>query len=136
MIRFLISAVTFIASAALGLWVTSLIVDGFELRLSGFVVTVLVFAVLQSILTPFIASMTQRYARALLGGVGLVSTFVALLIAQWLTAGLTITGVSAWIASTVLVWLVTALATLLLPLLFVKKKVAGGSAGSKRAPKA
>ncbi len=123
MIRFLIRVVVFIVSATLGLFITSLLVDGFTINASGFVVSVLVFAVLQSVLSPFLAKVAHRHARALLGGVGLLSTFVALLIAHFFTSGLQIVGVTAWIASTVVVWLVTALATWLLPFLFVKKKV-------------
>lgn len=134
MIRFLIRIVVFIVSAALGLLITSLLVDGFTINASGFVVSVLVFAVLQSVLSPFLAKVAHRHARTLLGGVGLISTFVALLVAHFFTNGLQITGFTAWIAATVVVWLVTALATWLLPFLFVKKKVAerraDGSASS------
>jgi uncharacterized membrane protein YvlD (DUF360 family) len=122
--RFLIRVVVFISSAALGLWITSLLIDGFQVNASGFVTSVLVFAVLQSLLSPFLAKMAHRYARALLGGVGLISTFVALLVAHFFTNGLQISGLTSWIAATVVVWLITALATWLLPFLFVKKSVA------------
>ena len=122
MVRFLIRVVVFIVSATLGLLITSLVVDGFTIHASGFVTSVLVFAVLQSVLSPFLAKVAHRHARALLGGVGLLSTFVALVVAHFFTDGLQITGATAWIAATVVVWLVTALATWLLPFLFVKKK--------------
>jgi uncharacterized membrane protein YvlD (DUF360 family) len=121
-VRFLIRVVVFLVSAALGLLITSLLVPGFQINASGFVITVLVFAVLQSVLSPFMAKVAHRHARALLGGVGLVSTFVALLIAHFFTPGLQISGIGAWVMSTVLVWLVTALATWLLPFLFVTSK--------------
>ena len=49
-----------------------------------------------------------------------MTTFVALLIASTIGDALSISGVATWIAATVLVWLVTALATLLIPLLLVK----------------
>ena len=68
--------------------------------------------------------MASRYASAFLGGIGLVSTLVALVLASVLTHGLSIRGVGSWIGATVVVWLVTALATVVLPALFVKKKVA------------
>jgi uncharacterized membrane protein YvlD (DUF360 family) len=123
MARFFIRVVVFIVSATLGLWITSLLIDGFQINASGFVTSVLVFAVLQSVLSPFFAKVAHRYARALLGGVGLISTFVALLVAHFFTNGLQITGLTSWVAATVVVWLVTALATWLLPFLFVQKKV-------------
>jgi len=122
-VRFLIRVVVFIVSAALGLVITSLVIDGFTINASGFVTSVLVFAVLQSVLSPFLAKVTHRHARALLGGVGLISTFIALVVAHFFTSGLQINGLTSWIAATVVVWLVTALATWLLPFLFVKKKV-------------
>lgn len=120
MVRFLISAAVFIASAAVGLLVATMLVDGMEVTASGFVVTVLIFAAAQSILGPFVAKTVNRYANAFLGGVGLISTFVALLIASLIGNSLSISGVSSWIAATVLVWLVTAVATLAIPVLLVK----------------
>jgi len=123
MIAFLIRTAIFLASAALGLWVASLLVDGFDLTASGFLVAVLVFAILQSILTPWILTMTRRYASALTGGVGLISTFIALWLATLVSDGLTIDGAQAWLFGGVVVWIVTMLGTLLLPLVLVKKAV-------------
>jgi len=123
MIRFLIRTAIFIGSSALGLWLTSLIVDGFHVKAEGFLVAVLVFAVLQSILSPFFLKATARNASALTGAVGLISTFVALLVAPAVNGSITIAGPKAWLFGTILVWLVTMLATLLLPVLLVKDRV-------------
>lgn len=69
----------------------------------------------------FIAKVVSQNARAFLGGVGLVSTFVALLLASLFGDALTISGGAlVWIAATVLVWLFTAIATLLLPIALIK----------------
>lgn len=92
MIRLLIRTVIFLGSAGLGLWVASLVLDGFTLTWQGFLVTVLVFAAAQSVLSPFITKMTMRGAPAFLGGV----------------------------------WLVTAVATVTLPLLFLRRVVKEG----------
>ena len=123
MVRLLIRTVIFLGSAALGLGVASLVLDGFTLTWQGFLVTVLVFATAQTILSPFIAKLTARNAPAFLGGVGLVSTFVALLVASVVANGLVITGWQTWILATLVVWLVTAVATVTLPLLFLRKAV-------------
>jgi len=123
MVRILIRAVVFLASAALGLWVASLVLEAFVLSLQGFLVTIVVFAAAQSVLSPFIAKVTARSAPAFLGGVGLVATFVALLLATLIGDGLVISGWQTWILATLIVWLVTALATVLLPLLFVRKAI-------------
>ncbi|HSF98179.1 MAG TPA: hypothetical protein VLA55_05770 [Ornithinibacter sp.] len=118
MIRFLVRAVVFLVSAAVGLFVAAAVVDGVSVGASGLVAAVVVFAVLQSVLAPFFAKVAARNAPAFLGGIGLVSTFVALLAATTITDSLSITGGAVtWLAATVVVWLATALATLALPVL-------------------
>lgn len=123
MVVFLIRAFIFLASAALGLWIASLIVDGFTITASGFLVAVVVFAVLQSILTPWFLVMSRRYANALTGAVGLVSTVAALFVATLVGEGLTISGTSAWVFGSLTVWIVTMLGTLILPLIFLRNRV-------------
>ncbi len=124
MIRFLLRAVIFLGSAALGIWITSLILDNFVIdSATGFVVAVVVFAVLQSILAPFILKVTAKNASALTGAVGLISTFLALFVATLVNDGITISGASTWLVGTLLVWLITMLGTLLLPLVVLKKGV-------------
>lgn len=122
MLRFLLRTVVFLASAALGLAVAGLIVPGMTVRPWGFVAAVLIFAVAQAILSPFFLKMASRYASAFLGGIGLVSTLAALILASLFSSGLSIRGLGSWIGATIVVWLVTALATLLLPMLVLKKK--------------
>lgn len=123
MVRILLRTVIFVGSAALGLLAAWLILPDFDVTFSGFIVSVLIFALAQSILSPFVAKMVARNAPAFLGGIGLVSTFVALLIASLFTGGLVISGVSTWLLATLIVWLVTALATLFLPILLIKDKL-------------
>ena len=123
MVRFLLRAVVFLGSSAIGLLVAAWLVPGMSVSASGFIAAVVLFSLAQAILSPFILKMASRYASAFLGGIGLVSTLVALILASVLTHGLTIRGVGSWVAATVLVWLVTALATLLLPVLVVRKKL-------------
>jgi hypothetical protein len=124
MVRLLVRSLVFLVSAAVGLLAAALILDDVHLSASGFVLAVVLFAVIQSVLSPFIAKVAARNAAALLGGVGLIATFVALLVTSWVGDSLTIDGGAAtWIAATVIVWLATALATLLLPFLLLKAGV-------------
>ncbi|GAA4393273.1 phage holin family protein [Ornithinibacter aureus] len=126
----LIRAVIFLGTAALGLLVAAAVVPGVRLSVSGFLIAVAVFALAQSILAPFIFNVARKYAPAMLGGIGLVSTFVALLIATWFPEGLRISGVSSWISATLVVWIVTALGAWLLPLVLLKKRVGGRTAST------
>ena len=121
MIRILLRALVFLLSAALGLWVASLVLSDLTVTPSGFVTAVVVFAVTQSVLSPFLAKVVARGAPAFLGGIGLVSTFVALWIASLFPGGLTIEGWQTWILAALVVWLITAVATLLLPLVFLRE---------------
>ncbi|ABM16299.1 MULTISPECIES: phage holin family protein [Mycolicibacterium] len=122
MIRFLLRVAVFLGSSAIGLLVAGWLVPGVSLSVLGFVTAVVIFTVAQGILSPFFLKMASRYASAFLGGIGLVSTFVALLLASLLSNGLSIRGVGSWIAATVVVWLVTALATVVLPVLVLREK--------------
>jgi hypothetical protein len=119
-IRLLIRLVVFLVSAAVGLLVADAVLDDMTVEATGFVTVIVVFAVAQAILGPFIAMVVARNASAFLGGIGLVTTFIALLLAKTIGDALTIEGVGTWIAATVLVWLATAIATLLIPLILVK----------------
>ncbi len=120
MIRILIRTLIYLISAAIGLLVADLILNDLAIHWGGFIVAVLVFSAAQLILGPFILKVVKNNAEAFLGGVGLVSTFVALLLATLVSNGIDITGVATWIAATVIVWLVTALATMFVPFLLVK----------------
>lgn len=122
MIRFLLRVAIFLGSSAIGLLVAGWLVPGVSLSVLGFLAAVVIFTVAQGILSPFFLKMASRYASAFLGGIGLVSTFVALLLASLLSNGLSIRGIGSWISATVVVWLVTALATVVLPALMLREK--------------
>jgi MFS family permease len=124
-IVFLIRVAIFLASAAAGLLVASLLLPQMTVTALGFVTAVLIFTVAQAILSPFITKLAVRHAPAFLGGIGLVSTFVALLLSTLFVGGLTINGIQTWILATLVVWLVTAVATWVLPIIFLKKRLAG-----------
>jgi hypothetical protein len=124
MIRFLIQTAVFLASAAIGLLAASVVVNGVEVHVFGFISAVVIYAVIQAIISPFLLKVAAKNATAFLGGTGLVASFIALLIASLVSNGLSITGgVGTWIAATIIVWLVTAIATFTLPFILVKSGV-------------
>ena len=127
MISFLFRTLTYLASAGIGLIVADLALDGFQIQWSkwwGFVICIAIFAAVQSILSPWIAKLADRYAPVLMGGIGIVSTLIALVVVVLLPiGGLRITDVAGWIIGAVIVWIVTALCSILLPLIFLKREV-------------
>ena len=122
MVLLLLHAAIFLGSAALGLLAAAWLVPGVSVSANGFIVAVVLFALAQAILSPFILKMASRYAAAFLGGIGLVSTLVALILTSIFTDGLRIEGLGSWVWATLVVWLVTAVATMLLPLLVLRNR--------------
>lgn len=124
MIRLLIRLAIFLVSAAIALLVAAQFVDGMTLRASGFITVVVIYAAVQSLIAPFVAKMTARYANALLGGVGLIATLIALIVASMWGDALSIRGgLGSWIVTTFIVWLVTAIGTLVIPVILAKMGV-------------
>jgi hypothetical protein len=130
MIRLLIRTAIWLGSAAVGLLVAKLVLDDMSIDLGSFLFVVVVFAALQAILSPFMAKVAVRNAPALLGGAGLITTFVALVVVDAISAGMSISGVDTWLLATLIVWIVTMLASWLLPLLLAKRMV--GEARDRR----
>ncbi len=107
----------YLASSAIGLLVASLL-PGFSLSPWGFFIAVVAFTVLQAIFTPMVSAVMNRYATSFMSAVGIISTFLALLIANFLPGGLKIGTLTAWIFGTVIVWAMTAMSTLVFAKLF------------------
>jgi len=109
MIRFLLTLAANLVTAAIALLIAGLLLgEWVTLNVSGFIVAVVVFALAQAILAPFVFNMARKYASAMLGGIGIVSTFLALWVATLFPGGISITGLG-WILAPFVVWIVTAL---------------------------
>ncbi|MEL7977745.1 hypothetical protein AAG589_17905 [Isoptericola sp. F-RaC21] len=131
MIRFLLRMAVYLLAAAVGVLIAAWIFAAFDLETFsvnwseplGFILAIVVFALAQAIISPFFAKVARNSAPALVGGVGLLSTFVALLVAVVFTDGLEVGGVAGWIIGPVVVWLAGMLAAFLLPLWLLKEGV-------------
>lgn len=123
--QILLRAVVLLASWTIGLLVAAWIVPGVSLSVPGLIVAVVVFSVMQAILSMSILKLPRGYASLLLGSTGLALTIVALILASVSTHGLTIDGMASRLATTVVVWLVTTIGAITLPELLIR-----GGAGS------
>ncbi|MBW9204783.1 phage holin family protein [Mumia sp. zg.B17] len=132
MIRLLINAAIALGSSAVGILVATWALPEMDVEASGFATAVVVFTLAQVILSPFVTTVAARNAPAFLGGIGLVSTLVALIIARVATDGLSISGVTTWVLAALIVWLVTALAAFFLPMIFLKRRRDDRAAGRPR----
>jgi uncharacterized membrane protein YvlD (DUF360 family) len=120
-VRLIVRAFIALVASAVGLIVASVVLDGFDLNVSGFVGAVVIFTLVYVLFTPFLASQFRRANSAALGGVALIATLAALIITDLISNGVNISGVGTWIASTVIVWGSMVLAAFILPYLGLKK---------------
>jgi hypothetical protein len=118
----LLRAVVLLVSWAIGLLVAAWVVPGVSLSASGFIVGVVLFSAAQATLSLLIVKLPRAYASLLLGGTGLALTLVALIVASALTHGLTIHGFASWLATTIVVWLVTTVGAISLPAVLAREE--------------
>ena len=122
MVRTLIKVGLTIAGNAIGLLVAAALLDDVKLDGAAFILAVIIFTVAELILEPFIEKMVTEHAERLRIFTSLVTTFLALLITDLLSDGLSIEGASTWLLATVIVWLGTLLAGVILLRLFVDER--------------
>jgi uncharacterized membrane protein YvlD (DUF360 family) len=111
-VRLLVRIGLAVAANAVALLVAAALLDGVQLDASGFVVAVVIFSIASFLITPIVTWIVVRRARALIGVVALVSTFVVLLVTDLLSDGFSIEGATDWILAVLIVWVVNLAATL------------------------
>ena len=121
MFRFLAITVLTLIGNALGLIVASWLLDGFNVSAAGFIWSVAFFTIAQVILTPFVLSMSIRYLPILRGGIALATTLLVLFLTTLFTSGVEIKDLTAWILAPLIIWLMTVIASIVLPLFLFKK---------------
>jgi MFS family permease len=90
---------------AVALVVAAALLDGFGIGKVTFPVLIVVFTIISMVVTLLVDSIVRRHAQAMIAGIGLISSFLALLVTDMITDKLTIEGAWAWIVGTLLVWL-------------------------------
>lgn len=126
MITHLLRIGIYVASAALGLIVADLVLQDFVIVWSewwGFLLCIVIFALVQTVLSWVAEKILHRFLPILVGGVGILSTIIALLIVVLMPiGGLRLDGLGGWIAGGVIVWLVTAVVTVVLSKILLKDR--------------
>ncbi len=108
-------------SNALGLIAAALLLDGFSVDVTSFIVAVLIFTLSTAVLGPFIMSVALKSASYLMGGIALITTLVGLIITSLLSSGISISGVSTWVIATLVIWIFSIVGNIVLPLFLFKK---------------
>ena len=105
--RFLIGWLLGLGGSAVALVVSALVFEGFRLNADGFVMALLVFGVLTAVLPFFVLKALLRRAGSVIALSGLLATFLALLVTDFISGGLSIRGLDTWFGSTLLIWLLS-----------------------------
>jgi len=116
-IRLLVRTLIALVANAVGLIVAAAVLSGMHMSIGSFFLDIIIFTVVAALLQPFVAAQFRRLALI----AALIAIFVALVVTDLVSDGLTIDGVSTWIAATVIVWLAALLAAFILPFLGLKR---------------
>lgn len=121
MMKLLYSTAAYLIANGVGLLIAAAVLSGFKIDPLSFVVAVIIFSGVQGILGPLLEKMSRNSLPQLMGGVALVTVFFGLLITDVLMSGMVIGGLSNWLAATLLVWLGSLIASILLPIYVFKQ---------------
>lgn len=105
--RFLISWLLGLGANAIALILAALIFPGFTLSVDGFIIALIVFALLSALLPWLVLKFLARHAGSLIALSGLVGTFIALFVTSVISSGLDIDGIWTWIGATLLIWIIS-----------------------------
>jgi hypothetical protein len=120
-IRLIVRTAIMLVANAVGLIVAASLLDGMSLNWEGLLWATVIYTVAFALMQPFLAMQARRRATPLLGGVALIASLIALIVADVISDGLDITGVGTWVAAAVIVWIASLLAAFILPFLGLKK---------------
>lgn len=121
MVRFLISTAVYLAANALGLLLAILLLSGFTINPLAFIFAVAIFSLVQTVLGPLITKISEKNFPQVMGGIALVTIFVGLFVTDIFMASMEIGGIANWLAATLLVWIGSLIASILLPIYVFKE---------------
>lgn len=105
MTRMLATAALSLMANAIGLLLAMILIDGFSIDLTAFVLAVVLFTIAAVVADPLLTRISQQNLPALAGGVALVTTFVGLFLTSLLVEGMTTGGMVNLFLATFVVWL-------------------------------
>ncbi len=115
MIKFLLSIAAFLIANGVGLLIAAALLPGFRIDPLSFIVAVVLFSVAQAVLGPIVRKTAEKKMPQLMGGIALITIFIGLFVTDLIMTGMEIGGIANWLAATLLVWLGSLIASVLLP---------------------
>ena len=129
MVRLLLSIVATIIANAVGLLLAASLLTGFTIDAMSFIVVLLVFTGVMILTGPLVTKVAITQLPQIRGSISLVAVFLGLKVTEWLMPGFDMGGLSNWLAATLLVWLGSLIAEILLPI-YVFKQLRDGNSGN------
>jgi len=126
MMRLLLSTLATIIANAVGLLLAAALLTGFKIDPVSFIVVLLVFTGVLILTGPLMTKIAVTSVPQLRGSVALITVFLGLKVTEWLMPGFDMGGLSNWLAATLLVWLGSLVAEILLPI-YVFKQLRSGN---------
>lgn len=106
--KFILAWLLGLGANAVALLICDIIFPGFNISYPmGFIWAVVIFALLSLLFTWISLKFLLRHAGSLIALSGLLATFLALLTTSIVTQGLSIDGISTWLLSTLLIWVIS-----------------------------
>jgi hypothetical protein len=128
MIRLLLQTAATVIANAVGLLLAAALLTGFTIDAVAFVVVLLVFTGVMILTGPLVTKIAVTSVPQIRGSIALVAVFLGLKVTEWLMQGFDMGGLSNWLAATLLVWLGSLVAEILIPIyVFKQLRQNGGS---------
>jgi hypothetical protein len=110
----ILRALVALISSAVAFVLADVLLDDFVVSYPlGLILPVVLFTVATVVLTPVVTAMVEKYATWASIAVGLIITFLALLITELFSDRLSIESIGTWILGTGIVWLASIVSTLI-----------------------
>lgn len=119
MVRLLIRTLIALVTSAVAFVVADIVLDDFNVSYpEGLIVPVVIFTLATVVLEPLVEKVVKEHASWASIALGLIVTWLSLLVTELLTDSLSITGLSTWIFAILIVWLASIVTALVMGLLF------------------
>jgi hypothetical protein len=126
-LRFIAWVVVELVTSAVALLIAATLVDGFDIDTLAFPIVVVVFTLIGALTQPVVEAFIKKNAQLLARSIDLIAAFFTLLVTDLVSSNLNISGVSAWILGTLIVWGASLLTALIVGR-WLFRRIAGPSA--------
>jgi hypothetical protein len=115
--QYLKSALLYLVCNGVGLLLATVLLTGFIVPWSAFFTAVILMSITLAIVAPMLRKVAEKRLPQLMGGFALIAILLSLLVTSLIIPGVQIGSVTTWVGATVLVWIGSLVACLLLPAL-------------------